>query len=186
MARKDSQRIADRYVKALYDLAAAARAVDAVARDLAQFAGMIEQSSDLRAFLANPLLSRDQKQSGIEALAVKTKAHDLTRQFLVALAQNGRLEALAAIAAAFAAYVDAQNGVARAVVTSAVTLSDAQVKTVAAALEKATGRKVSVTARADASILGGLTIEMNGVMIDGSLSGKLKRLEQTLKSANAA
>lgn len=186
VAQKESQRISDRYVKALYDLAVSANALETVERDLAQLAASASQSKALQSFLANPLLSRTQKAAAMKDLLSRMGAHDLTQRFVAALAGNMRLSMLVDMIDRFETLIARARGVVRAKVTAAVALSAAQADNIAAALAKASGRKVTVETRANPAILGGLVVDFDGVMIDGSLSGKLWRLEKTLKSAASA
>lgn len=186
MSSNDSHRISDRYVKALYDLAQSAGALEAVERDLGQLAALVGSSEPLQKFLANPLLSRSQKAAAMKELLGKMQAHELTQRFVAALAGNLRLPMLAEVIASFENYIARARGVVRARVTAAQPLTPAQADAIGSALSKASGRKVSITTRHNPAILGGIVVDFDGMMIDGSVASKLKRLEKTLKTAPRA
>ena len=67
-----------------------------------------------------------------------------------------------------------------ATVTSAAELPDAEVEQIRAALKRRFGREVHVETAVDASLIGGAVISAGDVVIDGSLKGKLARLQSAL------
>ena len=68
----------------------------------------------------------------------------------------------------------------KAKVTSAVALPAEELATLAAALKRRFGRDVEVETAVDASLIGGAVIDAGDVVIDGSIRGKLGRLEAAL------
>ena len=70
--------------------------------------------------------------------------------------------------------------VVKARVTSATALPAAELETIKAALKKRFGREVEIETAIDASLIGGAVIDAGDVVIDGSLKGKLERLQSTL------
>ena len=70
--------------------------------------------------------------------------------------------------------------VVKATVTSATDMSPAELATITAALKKRFGREVDVTTAVDASLIGGAVIDTGEMVIDGSLKGKLARLQNSL------
>lgn len=176
-----SNAIARRYAAALFDLAGDRKALDAVAADLKTVKAALQASGDLRRLVASPLISRADQAKAVDALAVRAKAHDLTRNFLGLLARNRRLPALEATINGFLAKLAEARGEETAEVTTAKPLSDAQRATVAASLKQAVGRAVTVTETVDPAILGGLIVKVGSRMVDGSLKSKLQRLERAMK-----
>ncbi|MEM6492692.1 MAG: F0F1 ATP synthase subunit delta, partial [Pseudomonadota bacterium] len=74
----DVGEIARRYALALYDVAEAGGAVDAVAGDLGDLRRMIASSADLQAFIFSPSLSRKELAETVSALAKGAKFHQIT------------------------------------------------------------------------------------------------------------
>ena len=70
--------------------------------------------------------------------------------------------------------------VVKAKVTSAAALPAAELETIKAALRKRFGREVEVETAIDASLIGGALIDAGDVVIDGSIKGKLERLQSAL------
>ena len=59
-------------------------------------------------------------------------------------------------------------------------LRDSQVEDLRAALKRRFGREVELETAVDASLIGGAVIDAGDVVIDGSLKGKLARLQTAL------
>lgn len=176
-----SNAVARRYATALFDLADERKALDAVAADLKALKVALKESMDLRRLVASPLLARREQAKAVDALAQRTKAHELTRNFLGLLAQNRRLATLGAAIDGFLTRLAEARGEETAEVTTAKPLSEAQRTAVVTNLKQAIGRAVTVTEIVDPAILGGLIVKVGSRMVDGSLKSKLQRLERAMK-----
>jgi len=84
------------------------------------------------------------------------------------------------IAKAFQELVDEAKGVAHALVTSAVTLTDEDRSAVEKRLEELTGGSVVLELDVDESIIGGLIVRIGDRLIDGSTRSKLQGLKREL------
>ena len=98
------------------------------------------------------------------------------------LFDNRRLPLLPEIAGLFDELRFEAERVVRAKVTSAATLADAELETIKAALRKRFGREVEVETAIDESLIGGALIDAGDVVIDGSIKGKLTRLQSALSN----
>ena len=74
-----------------------------------------------------------------------------------------------------------RRGEVTAEVTSAEPLSDKQPGEILKVFKAVLGEKVNLTARLDASILGGLVVKIGSRMIDSSLKNKLQQLRLALR-----
>jgi F-type H+-transporting ATPase subunit delta len=172
-----------RYARALFDLALETRVLDAVEADLAALKAMLAESSDLRALMASPRFSVQEKAAGLTAVARRAGAGETTLKFLGLLAANRRTAAFAAVCAAFEALLAAHRGLIAAKVTTAVPLTSAQSKALAAALATALGREPQVETLVDPKILGGVKVRVGSRLYDASLKSKLDSLKFALKRA---
>lgn len=173
--------LAGRYASALYELAEAAKALDAVAAELARFKEMIAVSADLRHLISSPLIARAEQAKAMLALVEKAEMSDLTRRFIGTIARNRRLYRLGAIIDAFNAMLAERRGEVTAEVVSAKPLSTQQADAVGAALRGAVGRKVMLDLKVDPKLLGGLKVKVGSRLIDASLAAKLERLQLAMK-----
>jgi len=175
--------LAGRYAAALYELADEGKALDTVAEDLNALQSALDNSEDMRRLVRSPVLDRDAQWKAMSALLEKMGAHELTRKFLGVVTANRRLFALSGIVRAYLAELAARRGEVTADVVTAHPLTDAQTKALAAELKKAIGGKVSIAARVDPSILGGLVVKVGSRMVDSSLRTQLQRLRIAMKGA---
>ena len=172
-----------RYARALFDLAVESDALAAVEADLKSLKSMIAASVDLRLLLVSPALSAEDKAAGLAAIAERAGFCDTTRKFLGLLAANRRASALSPIIEAFAALAEARRGVVSAQVVTAIPLSEAQAKGLAAALRGALGKDPQIETRVDPAILGGVKVRVGSRLYDASLKSKLDSLKFALKRA---
>ncbi|MEQ8443660.1 MAG: F0F1 ATP synthase subunit delta [Alphaproteobacteria bacterium] len=175
--------IADRYAKALFDLADEAKQLDAVADDLRALGTIIDESEDLRRLVRSPVISRADQGKAMTAVLDKMDVSDLTRRFVGYAAANRRLFALKPIIKAYLTELAKRRGEVTADVTSAKALSDAQIAAVEDALKKAMGGKVAVEHHVDPSLIGGLIVKVGSRMIDTSVATQLQRLKLAMKGA---
>ena len=183
MAAKASESagLAERYAKALLELADERKSVDAVAEDLRRLREMLADSADLERLVRSPVLTRDQQAGAVAAIAEKAGFDDLTRKFLGLLARNRRLFAVDGMIKSFLAELARRRGEVTAFVTSAAPLSEPQLAAVTDSLRRALGGKISVDPSVDPSLLGGLVVRVGSRMVDSSLRTKLQRLELAMK-----
>lgn len=162
-----------------------ARAAFAIAREDGKFAAWSEAlafsahvAADPRvsALLSNPGLRRDDAV----ALLAPQAADTIYGNFLSLLADARRLPQLPEIAGLFEQLRAEAENVVKATVTSAEAMAGDELEKIKAALRKRFGRDVEVTTAVDASLLGGAVIDAGDVVIDGSLKGKLSRLQSAL------
>ena len=162
-----------------------ARAAFATARDagaLAQwsdglgFAARVAADARVQSLLGHPHLGRDDAV----ALLSPANASESFGNFLALLADNRRLSLLPEIVGLFEELRADAERIVKAKVTSAAALPAAELATIQAALKRRFGREVELQTAIDASLIGGAVIDAGDVVIDGSLKGKLERLQVAL------
>ncbi|WP_407353887.1 F0F1 ATP synthase subunit delta [Luteimonas sp. R10] len=166
-----------------------ARAAFSIARE----AGAFAQWSDALAFSAR--VAADPQVAGLlghprlddaDAVALLSPGGDGAGQafadFLALLAENRRLALLPEIAGQFEQLRADAERIVRARVTSASELPAGELEGIRAALKKRFGREVELETAVDEALIGGAVIAAGDVVIDGSLRGKLARLQSALAS----
>ena len=172
-----------RYAQALFDLAKDQDAIAAVEADLRSLKAAMHESADLRRLLASPAFGAEDKAKGLNAIAERAKFNPTTKKFLGLLAANRRASHLLPVITSFEKLSAAHRGVVSAEVVTAIPLSSAQAKGVAAALRTALGKDPEISTRVDASILGGIKVRVGSRLFDASLKSKLDSLKFALKRA---
>ena len=175
--------VGGRYAQALFDLASENKQIPAVEADLKSLKTALAESKDLRVLVGSPAFGAEDKGKGLAAIAAKAKFTDTTRKFLGLLAANGRASALASVITGFEDLASKARGAVSAQVTTAIPLSAAQSKGVAAALRQALGKDPEIETRVDPAILGGIKVRVGSRLFDASLKSKLDSLKFALKRA---
>jgi F-type H+-transporting ATPase subunit delta len=163
-------------------LADNAKSLDQVAQDLTDFRKMANESAELSRLLASPVIGRDLQSKALLAVLDAAGIKGLTRSFVGTVAANGRARELIAMATAFLAELAKRRSETTASVTSAVPLSPQQLQQLSDSLRSVLGgAKVSIDARVEPEILGGLVVKVGSRLFDSSIRSKLQRLQLAMK-----
>ncbi len=172
--------VADRYARALLELGLESQQLEALARQVAAVADAYSGSVDLRRVTEDPVVSAVDRDSVLRQVADRLGAGEWTRNAVLLLAARRKLRILPELARRLSAMVDEHAGVTRAVVTSALPLTEAQYAQIAEQLARITRRHVIIERQQDPSLIAGVVTRLGDDVIDGSLRGRLKKLEQQL------
>jgi F-type H+-transporting ATPase subunit delta len=173
--------VAERYASSLFELALAEGAIDQVSADIERFQAMLDESEDLRRFVASPVFSSGEQVKAIEGLATEAGIGGFFGNFLKVVARHRRLFALSGMMRSFRQIAAEQRGEITAEVSSAHALTAEQENELKVALKGVTGKEVKVAVTVDPSILGGLIVKVGSRQIDTSLRTKLSTLKLALK-----
>lgn len=163
------------YARAAFAIAKDAGTLSAWSEALA-FAARVAADPQVAALLGNPRLT----QVDAATLLAPENAGETFGNFLGLLFDNRRLPLLPEIAGLFDELRFEAERVVKAKVTSAATLPADELDTIKAALKRRFGRDVEIETAVDASLIGGAVIDAGDVVIDGSVRGKLERLQTAL------
>jgi len=173
--------MAGRYANALFELALEAKALDGVMSELDAFAGLLDESADLRRLVGSPVFSAGEQGRALAAVLERAEITGLTANFLGLVARNRRLFAVGEMIDAYRTILAAHRGETTAEVASAEALDDDEMKALKAAIKQAMGTDVVIAAKVDESLIGGLIVKVGSRQIDTSLRGKLNNLRIALK-----
>lgn len=183
MSASGSKRIAERYVKALFDVVQSQNAIDQVETDLESLGDLLNQSKEFRHFLTNPLLSHEMRAQAMLAILSKLNVHQLTRQFVGMLIRQKRLAILPEVITLFGEWASRARGELKGELLAATALKPQEVALVSERLSKAYGRKMKLEVKERPELLGGVVVKIGSLQLDSSLAGKMRRLQNALKAA---
>ena len=166
------------YAEALLAAAGEKGRLAEVREDLAEFATAVESSEELRSFLRNPQIEPHVKRDALAALLAD--ADELVRNFLLLLAEKGRIAEIEQIHSEFERLIAQEARVLELELTTAVELSDEEAAQLVRRIEDAAGRRVEATRRVNPDILGGIVVQAGSRRLDASVRGRLNRLRQEL------
>ena len=173
--------LAGRYATALFGLARDEQQIDAVSRSLDSIEAACAESADFRALVTSPLIGRADAGKTIRALVPSLGLDPITGRFLGVLADNGRLTELKSVIRIVRELASDHRGETKAEVTSAYPLGDDQLAALKTRLKARVGRDVSIDAKVDPSLLGGIVVRLGSQMIDASIATKLNTLATAMK-----
>jgi F-type H+-transporting ATPase subunit delta len=170
--------IARPYAKAAFAVAREQGTLDRWSRWLETARGVV-QSDEFQKLERSPGVSTEQLEGLVAGIAgADLDAHG--QALLRLLTENGRLDFLPEIATRFQELEAENRNVADVEVTSATSLDGRQQERLADALRKRLRRDVRLHCSVDPALLGGAVVRSGDLLIDGSLKGKLQRLETEL------
>ncbi|MFT6286300.1 MAG: F-type H+-transporting ATPase subunit delta [Alcanivorax sp.] len=167
-----------------------AKAVFEFARDnsdLSQWSTQLEtvaavsQDSTMMAVFSNPSLTAEQQAQTLSDIC-GDELDTQGRNFVAILADNKRLALLPEIYSLFAKYKANQEKSVDVEVVSAFDLADSVRDRLAEVLGKKLERDVKVSTTTDSSLLGGVLIRADDLVIDGSVRGRLNKLAEAMNS----
>ena len=173
--------VARPYARAAFEYAREHGALGAWSK-LLSIGAAVASEPGIGALLGNPRVGAAELVELVAGVAASSGAtvDAQSRNFLSLLAQGGRIGYLPEIAAQFETLRAEIENTLDVEVTTAMSLSEAQKAHLSDALAKRFGRTVRIEEKVDASLVGGAIVRAGDLVIDGSLQGRLVRLEQQM------
>lgn len=170
---------ARRYGVALFELAQQKGQVDIIQQDLLEVKKVFQANGELEQLLDNPKLTMTKKK---ELLANLFKeANQLIQNTLFIMLEKNRLAEIVNTVDEFVAYANEAAGVAEAKVFSTRALTEEESQGISTAFAAKVGRQsLDIENIIDPSLIGGIRLQIGNRIYDGSLSGKLERMQKDL------
>ena len=169
----------DAYGAALFAVAVAEGSLDRVEEELFRVARTVEANDELRSTLTDEAIPVDRRQGIVEDL-LGDRAHPVTTALVSFVVGVGRGRELPAIIDKLVERAAEERSEVVAEVRTAVPLEDDQRDRLAEALSSATGKRVSVKAVVDPSVMGGVVAQVGDTIIDGTVRHRLNQLKEAL------
>jgi F-type H+-transporting ATPase subunit delta len=172
--------VARPYAEAVFALATETNSLP-VWSEMLRSASAVAADPRVRSALDNPKLSAGDK----EALFLSLCGEQLDaggRSFIRVLTAADRIGLLTQIRELFELMKDEADGIARAHITSAFPVEEAQLAGLKAALERRFGKKIETRVTVDPTLIGGARIVVGDSVIDGSVQGELQAMASHLRT----
>jgi len=171
------------YASALYIAAVKAKAVEKVDSEIQQFVESVKNSALVSQFIKDISVAKDVRVKAIEEISREAKFSEVTKNFLVVVAENGRLKNIDTIAKRFAELAMAYKGEVKATVTTVFPLPAEEEKAIKETVQEiiGSGAKVTLEQKIDPSILGGLVLEFSQKVFDMSIRTRAQQMERILR-----
>lgn len=164
------------YARAAYSVINAKGGREALERTLGELQAVLELArSDQRfaEFLSSRIINNGRRAASLQRI-FRGKLADHTLNMLLVLTSNDRLRLLPGVVEAFDQRLQEAFGRVEVRVSTAAAMSDQQKAELAAKLGAKLQREAIVHATVDASLLGGIRIQIGDTLIDNSLAARLR------------
>ena len=166
---------AKRYAKALFEIGMESKSLESLKGELSKFREYSRKG--YLDFLENPVFSAEEKNSVLSNMFSKEKASTDFQKFFGLLIHEKRTNLLPDIYDHYAALADEHSGQEKALVVSAVKLSEPQVANIQKTLSKLRGKNIQIENEIDESVIGGIRVEIGSFVYDASVKGFLDKLK---------
>lgn len=174
--------IPQRYAKALYKLALDKGNAKAVYEEMKLVADSFRDNPDLNRVLANPFVSRDDKENLLLAAAGKDVEADY-RAFVKLILQHDREEFAQQMALAYRDIYRKENNISQVTVTTASEISPDQLEKIRKIVQEAyKDFSLEWEYHVNPDLIGGFVVDVDSSRLDASLSNELEQLRTNLLS----
>ena len=142
--------------------------------DFDDFIKTYNKVDELKLFFQTPLLNPLRKKQILLEILKKVKFCEIFSNFLITLANNGKLFLLKEVFSEFNNLLDEKNGVIEVTVTTTELIDKTAKNKLQSSLEKTLNCKIKLKEITDRSIIGGIILKVNSIMIDNSIKNKLQ------------
>lgn len=173
--------LARRYAKALFELAVERKILDTIQNEVRSFSQSLDDNLQFRLFFFAQDVSKKQKREKIEEL-MQDRVSNVFFNFVLVLLKKNREFIFPEIVKEFQSIVDKYHRKMNALAITAQPLDEKSSSKLKSLLDKTFDADVRIRNDIDASILGGIVVNVEGHVFDGSLQSQLARLKDDLVS----
>jgi F-type H+-transporting ATPase subunit delta len=173
--------VAKRYALALFQIAKETQALGVIEEELRVVKEVVQYIPELKNILNSSKLSIEEKKEIIKASFATVNVNVLNTMLI--LIDRHREDQIVDVANEFLELANDEMGIAEAQVYSTRELTDAEREAISSVFAAKVGKKsLKIENIVDSNLLGGIRLRIGNRIYDGSLRGKLDRLERKLLS----
>ena len=178
-----SETSANRYSLALYELAKESSELDEIEKNCSSFLTLIFNNNEFQSLIKNPTVKKDELLATVLKISDQYKLNSLLIKFLSFLISKRRFFYVEKILKDFVMICSKNRGEISAKLTVAKELNDNEISKIKNDLSKNFGSDVKLNYNFDPTLIGGLIMQVESVMIDTSLKNKLQKIENKMIEA---
>lgn len=153
--------------------------LDAFSESIKTVSEAFLENPDYILFLRSPNIPKSERVATLD-VAFGGRINGRVLSFLKLLCEHGKIAYFDECATQFERLKKWAENTVTARVKSAVELSNSQKSALKASLEKRTGKSVTLDTQVDSGLLGGLVVEIDGKLIDGSIKRNLADIREVI------
>ncbi len=170
-------RLANRYAKALFELALEQKKLDQVGADMALISQTIDENRALANMLKSPVIKLDKKEKVMTQIFGK-KTNPISLRFMILVAKKSREEYLAYFADEFTKIYKDYQGLLDAWVTTSYKIEEEVRTSILALLKNISGKTILLHEDVNAELLGGFVAKVGDYQYDASIRTSMRKLKE--------
>ncbi len=165
---------AKRYAKALM-LSSEGRSLTITnfQNDYDKLLSLYEKSNEFKSFILSPLIKKNLKKNVLIKILKKMNLSNEFLNFFKIVANHGKLFLLERIYKEFKKSLDEKEGITEVTVTTTLPLEKKFEENIIKNLSSKLNKKIRLNKKLDQSLIGGIIIKIDSIMIDNSIKTKL-------------
>ncbi len=175
--------VAERYAKALFQLALEQKAEEEVYRDSLLIARACAESRELRLLFSSPVINSGKKAEIVTAL-FRERVHRVTLNYLLIMVRKKREAFVPAIAREVGELYKAYHNILTVKFRSPLLPDETIRQQVSAIMEKYTQSKIELQAETDEELIGGFVLNWDDKQYDASIRHEIEKLRTAIAKVN--
>ena len=167
------------YAEALFELAAGEDVLEETSDGLVTVISALKQTPEYRSLLASAAIGKADRIKALDE-AFAGKVPKVLMGVLRMMVSRGHIGSLDNMVREYEELSREYRGESTARVLSAVPLKESEATAIRAELERRFGHTVVVQCETDPSLIGGVRVEVDGRVIDGSIRNKLEQIKDVM------
>jgi F-type H+-transporting ATPase subunit delta len=175
--------VAERYAKALFELALEKGVVEEVYQDSLKITDICENSRELRLLLKSPIINSGKKLTILQDIFSKD-IHVLSMTYMLIMVRKNREAFIPAIAIKVAELYQAYRNILTVHFKSPVLPDETTRKQVMVLMQKYTGSDIDLKAEIDQSLIGGFILNWDDKQYDASIRREIDDMRNAISKVN--
>ncbi len=171
--------VASRYAKALFQAGEDLDCLDVLYNEFNKVVDFLFSNVELYDVLKSPLVGKDDKKNILDKVLNKEVSLYIINFFKIIIDKE-RILFLPKIKEELKQLFNEKNNIVEATATTAIKMTDEEVKSLEYKLSKKYNKKVILTNIVDSSIIGGVLVRVGNEEIDGTVKSNLAKLKENL------
>ncbi len=169
-----------RYARALFELALEGHGEEEIGQQIERFLAAYSGSA-LPTALTNPAFPLASRKNIVIAVSQGLQLSPLVVHFLSLLLERDRLSFLPSMVSRYRRLLDQKKGRVEARVVAPEPLEAATLERLREALSGLSGKEVVLQQESDAGLIGGVVIQLEGKVYDGSVRTQIERMKERIE-----
>ena len=170
-------KIANRYAKALFDLALEQNLIDKVKADMDQVITVCQQNKDFRLMLKSPIIFTDKKEAILKEVFEKS-LEQISFFFLMIITRKKREAIIDSIAQQYVEIYKDYKNITDAQLSTAVEIDKAIKDKLIDLLKEQTKGEIELETSVDEDLIGGFVLDYDNKKYDASIRKQIKKLQR--------